>query len=145
LDLQAWMKFFAILSCAIFAGAAIYVNLVEHPARMSCGISLAVKEWAPSYKRGATMQAPLAVLGFVFALSAWFAGAGWWWLTGGVLLGLVVPYTLIVIMPTNKRLLAFSLDGELDETQRLLDRWNALHAVRSLLSAAALIIFLLNF
>jgi hypothetical protein len=143
-DFQAWMKILATLSCAIFAGAAIYVNLVEHPARMSCGISLALKEWAPSYKRGAAMQAPLAVLGFVFAVSAWFAGGGLWWLTGGVFLGLVVPYTLIVIMPTNKRLLVFSLDGESNETQHLLDRWNALHAVRSILSAAALVIFLLN-
>jgi hypothetical protein len=144
LDLQACMKILTILSCGIFAGAAIYVNLVEHPARMSCGISLAVTEWAPSYKRGAAMQAPLAVLGFVFALTAWFAGAGLWWLIGGALLGLVVPFTLVVIMPTNKRLLASTLDRGSDETRHLLERWNRLHAVRSLLSATAFVIFLLN-
>jgi hypothetical protein len=138
------MKILTILSCGIFAGAAIYVNLVEHPARMSCGISLAVTEWAPSYKRGAAMQAPLAVLGFVFALTAWFAGAGLWWLIGGALLGLVVPFTLVVIMPTNKRLLAPALDTGSDEARHLLERWNRLHAVRSLLSATALVIFLLN-
>ncbi len=144
LGLQACMKILAILSCGIFAGAAIYINLVEHPARMSCGISLAVREWAPSYKRGAVMQAPLAVLGFVFALTAWFAGAGLWWLIGGVLLGLVVPFTLVVIMPTNKRLSASTLDAGSDETRHLLERWNRLHAVRSLLSLTALVIFLLN-
>jgi Domain of unknown function (DUF1772). len=145
LSLQAGMQILAILACGIFTGAAIYVNLVEHPARMSCGISVAVREWAPSYKRGAAMQAPLAVLGFVFALTAWLTGAGSWWLVGGALLGLVVPFTLIVIMPTNKRLLASIRDTGSDETRHLLERWNRLHAVRSLLSATALVIFLLNF
>jgi hypothetical protein len=145
LSLQAGMQILAILACGIFTGAAIYVNLVEHPARMSCGIAVAVREWAPSYKRGAAMQAPLAVLGFVFALTAWLTGAGSWWLVGGALLGLVVPFTLIVIMPTNKRLLASIRDTGSDETRHLLERWNRLHAVRSLLSATALVIFLLNF
>ena len=145
LSLQAGMQILAILACGIFTGAAIYVNLVEHPARMSCGISVAVREWAPSYKRGAAMQAPLAVSGFVFAVTAWLTGAGSWWLVGGALLGLVVPFTLIVIMPTNKRLLASIRDTGSDETRHLLERWNRLHAVRSLLSATALVIFLLNF
>jgi len=104
-----------------------------------------VREWAPSYKRGAAMQAPLAVSGFVFAVTAWLTGAGSWWLVGGALLGLVVPFTLIVIMPTNKRLLASIRDTGSDETRHLLERWNRLHAVRSLLSATALVIFLLNF
>lgn len=26
----------AVLACALFTGATIYVNLVEHPARMQC-------------------------------------------------------------------------------------------------------------
>src|SRR5713226_5248975 len=145
LNLQGSMEMLAILACGIFAGAAIYINAVEHPARMSCGISLAATEWAPSYKRATVMQAPLAVLGFVFAVAAWLAGAGLWWLIGGALLGLVVPFTLFVIMPTNKRLLSSTLDKESDETRGLLDRWNRLHAVRSVLSTLALVIFLLNF
>jgi len=48
---QATMQFLATLACAMFAGAAIYINLVEHPARMSCGTEVAATEWAPSYKR----------------------------------------------------------------------------------------------
>ena len=145
MDLQRCMEVLAILACGIFAGAAIYITAVEHPARMSCGILLAATEWVPSYKRGAVMQAPLAVLGFVFAVTAWLAGAGLWWLIGGVLLGLVVPFTLIVIMPTNKRLLSAALDKQSDDALRLLKRWNQLHAVRSALSTLALVIFLLNF
>jgi len=53
-------------ACAgIFFGAAIYINLVEHPARMSCGQELAVREFGPSYARASIMQAALAIVGCV--------------------------------------------------------------------------------
>jgi hypothetical protein len=138
------MQFMATLACGIFAGAAIYINVVEHPARMACGTLVAVTEWAPSYQRATWMQAPLAVFGFLCALIAWFAGAGVGWLVGGILLGLAVPFTLLVIMPVNKRLLSSDLDKGSEEARQLLERWNRLHAVRSVLSALALVIFLLN-
>src|SRR6266850_5089139 len=53
-------EFLAILCAAVFAGAAIYVNLVEHPARMSLDTRAAAAQWAPSYQRATLMQAPLA-------------------------------------------------------------------------------------
>src|SRR5215469_800026 len=33
----------AVLSCSLFTGAALYVSLVEHPARMGCGVELATR------------------------------------------------------------------------------------------------------
>ena len=60
----------------------------------------------------------------------------------GVLLGRVIPFTLIVILPTNKQLLSPTLDRGSAQTERLLARWGALHAVRSVLSALALLLFL---
>lgn len=138
------MQVLATLACAIFAGAAIYVNLVEHPARMSCGTEAAVAQWAPSYKRATWLQAPLAVSGSAFAVLAWVSGSGVWWLVGGVLLGLVIPFTFGAIMPTNKRLLASDLDKRSDEARNLLERWNRLHGVRSLLSGVALVIFVIS-
>jgi hypothetical protein len=140
--LQASLQFIATLSCALFAGAAAYINLVEHPARMSCGTQAAIAEWAPSYRRATWMQAPLALIGFASAVVAWLVGAGIAWLIGGVLLGLVVPITLVVIMPTNKRLLSAELDRQSEEARKLLNRWNALHGIRTALSVAALLFFL---
>jgi len=141
---QRSMEFLATLACAIFAGAAIYINAVEHPARISCGTELAATQWAPSYQRATWMQAPLAVLGFVSAVVAWLAGSSAWWLVGGSLLGLVVPFTLAAIMPTNRRLLSPDLDQRSEEAGQLLQRWNRLHGVRTMLSVVALVIFLLN-
>jgi hypothetical protein len=94
-------QFFAVLCCMIFAGASIYINLVEHPARMSCGTKTAATVWAPSYKRATVMQAPLAILSFLYGVGAWLVRGGLLWLIGAVLIGLVVPFTFIAVVPTN--------------------------------------------
>lgn len=142
--MQTYLQFLATFACAIFTGASIYINLVEHPARMTCGIKLALAEWIPSYKRATIMQASLAILGFIFSLMAWLIGSNIWWLLGGIALGLVVPYTFMAIMPVNKRLLSPEIAAHTENMRFLLEKWNKLHLIRSLLSTIALIIFLLN-
>jgi hypothetical protein len=135
-------EFISVLTCSLFAGAAVYVNLVEHPARMECGAEIATTEFRPSYRRGTIMQATLATLGLLSSVIAWLAGATFWWLIAGVLLGSVVPFTLIVILPINRLLLSSTLDKQSAQAERLLARWAALHAVRSILSGLALLLFL---
>src|SRR5262245_63051510 len=138
------MELIATFACAIFAGAAMYISLVEHPARMSCGTELAATQWEPSYRRATWLQAPLAVIGLACSLVAWSSGSSVWWLVGGLLLGLLVPFTLLIIMPTNRRLESPILERQSEEARRLLERWGRLHSVRTIVSSAALVIFLLN-
>jgi hypothetical protein len=126
----------------LFAGAAVYISLVEHPARMECGVELAATEFPPSYCRATVMQASLAALGLVCSIAAWVAGATFCWLIAGTLLGLVIPFTLIVIAPINKQLLNPALNRRSPEAGQLLARWSALHAVRSILSGLALLLYL---
>jgi competence protein ComGC len=137
-------EFLATLCTALFAGAAMYISLVEHPARMECGTRLAVTEFGPSYRRATVMQASLAIIAFVAGMAAWLVSARWIWLAGCILIGVVVPLTLIVIFPTNKKLLDPSLKPDSDDARRLLKRWGSLHWVRTLLSLAATVIFLSN-
>lgn len=134
----------ATLCAGLFAGAAIYITAVEHPARLACGPTIAVKTFAPSYHRGAVMQASLAVAGCGAGVAAWVQNANGWLLLGALLLGSVVPFTLLVIFPTNKRLLDPALLAETPEARALLTRWGQLHAVRSLVSAVAFVICLLS-
>ena len=61
-------------------------------------------------------------------------------LVAGVLLGLVIPFTLLVIRPTNDRLLDPALDRSSAEAAALLGRWGRLHAVRSWVSAVAFVL-----
>jgi hypothetical protein len=109
-SLLALSESLALLSSGLFAGAALYISLVEHPARMLCGTTIAVTQFAPSYKRATVMQASLAAFGTLAAIIAWLQGAPAPWLVGGLLLGAVIPFTLMVILPTNKHLLDPSLD-----------------------------------
>jgi hypothetical protein len=140
--LHQFAEFVAVLSCSLFAGASVYINLVEHPARMECGVEVAATEFSPSYRRATVMQATLAAMGLVSCIAAWLAGATFWWLVAGALLGSVIPFTLFVILPTNKLLLSPTLDKQSVEAERLLARWGRLHAVRSVLSALALLLLL---
>jgi hypothetical protein len=75
-----------VLACALFTGAAVYITFIEHPARMQCGVELAATEFAPSYRRATIMHAACAAVGLLSSLTAWLAGASFWWLVAGVLL-----------------------------------------------------------
>jgi hypothetical protein len=130
-----------VLATTLFAGAAIYINLVEHPARMGCSTEIAMAVWAPSYRRATVMQASLAVAGSLAGLAAWMLGGGLMWLVAALFILAVVPVTFIIIFPTNKQLLAPGRDPGSPETRKLLIKWGQLHAIRSALSLIASVIF----
>src|SRR5687768_11765121 len=117
------LKFLAVVTASLFAGAALYINVAEHPARMLLDTRSAVSQWAPSYKRATWMQAPLAIVSFLSGAALWFTGAGLGWLVAALLIGAVVPFTFIGIVPTNNRLLSGALDPDSQDARDLLVRW----------------------
>ena len=135
--MKSAFEFLALCSCGLFAGAALYINLVEHPARMSCDVAVALTEFRPSYKRATVMQASLAAVSFATGIATWLEGASLNWLIGSLLIGAVIPFTLIVILPTNRRLLDPALNPTSDSALQLLRHWGRLHSVRAVLSLAA--------
>jgi len=132
----------ALIVAAVFAGAALYVNIVEQPARLILDDHALIQEWKPSYKRGFAMQAPLAILGFLFGLLAWWQVGGWLWLLGAILMIANWPYTLLGIMPTNNQLMATEPAAAGSDTRKLIQTWAELHAVRTALGFAAVLAFL---
>ena len=136
------LQFVATLTGALFAGAALYINVAEHPARMGLATRVAVLQWAPSYRRATWLQAPLALLSLASGLSAWMLGSGAAWLLGASMVGAVVPFTFAVIMPTNNALLSPGRDLDSTETRTLLVRWGRLHAVRTALSIGGTLCYL---
>lgn len=100
----------ALTASAVFTGAAFYVNVAEQPARLSLDDRALLTEWKPSYKRGAAMQAPLALVGFVLGLMAWWQAAHAGFLVGAIAMIAPWPWTLLGIKPVNDALLATELD-----------------------------------
>src|ERR687893_2265064 len=137
------LELVATFAAGLFVGAAIYIDLAEQSARNRIDIAAALTEWRPSYKRAAVVQPILAAVGFLSALGAWLMGGSVWWLVGGVLLVAVIPYTLIIVFPTNNKLLDPAIDKNPDLARRLLIRWGRLHTARSIMSLAAFLGFML--
>lgn len=135
----------ALVAAAAFAGAACYVSIAEHPARLRLDDAAALRQWKPSYARGKPMQAGLALVGGLIASWVWWEGRNLLWLIGGLTLLANWPFTLAAILPTNRRLEAIPADAPTPETRALLVRWGRLHAVRAALGAAAALIMLCAF
>jgi uncharacterized membrane protein len=133
----------ARLAAGTFFGAALYINLVQHPAALAVGTDFAARFFGPMYHRAAVMQATLAIVGTLAGLLAWRRDGGARWLAGALLLFAVVPVTLIWILPVNAELLAAASEAANPETADRLARWARLHAVRTALGGASFLAFLL--
>lgn len=132
----------ALVSAALFTGAAFYINVAEHPARMGLDDRSLLAQWKPSYERGFVMQSVLAVVGFVLGLLAWWVEGRFLFLPGALLMIANWPWTLLGILPTNRELMATDLTSAGAASRSLLVRWNRLHAVRTGLGALATASFL---
>jgi hypothetical protein len=110
----------ALVLAAAFAGAALYINVAEHPARLALDDTNLLKQWKPSYDAGYTMQASLvAVSGALGLLAAWTSG-DWRWIVGAVLI--LKAIAEIDAGPISRSMLV---------------SWGRLHAVRTVLGVIA--------
>jgi hypothetical protein len=139
---MTWAGLLALVLAAAFAGAAVFINVAEQPARLALDDRAMLIEWQRSYSRAAPMQAGLAmasaVLGF---LAAWLT-RDWRWVIGALLILANWPYTLMYVKPINDRLHATTPDAANDATRRLIEIWNRLHAGRTALGVAATLAYL---
>src|ERR1700756_568226 len=132
----------ALTVAALFSGAAIYINIAEQPARLQLDDRSLLAEWKPAYKRGYIMQASLVVVGGVLGLVAFLSTLEWRWLLGAVVLLANWPYTIYVIMPTNRRLMATPPEDATEEMRQMIRPVGILHTGRSALGFVAALIFL---
>ena len=133
----------ALVLAAVFFGAAVYINIAEHPARLAIADTAALAQWGPAYKRGFAMQASLAIAGGIAGTVAWWLSGDSLWLVGAGLMIANWPFTLLVIMPVNHQLQAIASDAASAESRALLVRWGRLHGWRSAFGGAATLAYLI--
>ena len=133
----------ALVCAALFTGAAGYISLVEHPARLGLDDAPLLAQWQPSYGRALPLQSGLAVAGGLAGLAAWYLSGAGLWLAGSVALLANWPFTFLAIMPINRRLKVISPAEAGPASRKLLVTWGKRHHVRSGLGLAAMILFAL--
>jgi hypothetical protein len=137
-----WSGQLALVTAALFSGAAVYINFAEQHARLTLDERAMLAQWKPSYKRGFMMQATLAAVSSALGIAAFVLSYDWRWLVGAALIGANWPYTLFLIMPTNKMLEETQADAANATTRVIVLQWGRLHGVRSALGLAATIAYI---
>jgi hypothetical protein len=132
----------ALIAAAAFTGAAIYVTVAEHPARLDLDDPALLRQWQSSYPRASVMQASLALGSALLGVAVYWSNADWRWLVGAVLMFANLPFTLLVILPTNKRLQALNPPAADASTRALTETWARLHLGRNALGLLAIAAYL---
>ncbi len=132
----------ALIAAAAFTGAAIYVTVAEQPARLALDDEALLTQWRSSYPRASVMQASLAAVSALLGMAAYWSSGDWRWLAGAVLIFANLPFTILVILPTNKRLQALPPAAADGGTRRAIETWARLHLARDALGLSATAIYL---
>ena len=132
----------ALIAAAAFAGAAIYVNVAEQPARLVLDNRAMLAQWKRSYDNASVMQAGLALVACALGVIAFFLSHDWRWLLGALLVLAPWPWTIFVIMPVNRRLKGTAPDAAQSDTRAAVEHWGRLHAGRSAFGIAATLVYL---
>ena len=127
----------ALVTAAAFTDAAIYVTVAEQPARLALDDAALLTQWQSSYPRASVMQAGLALGSALLGLAAYWSSGDWSWLAGAVLIFANLPFTILVILPTNKALQAVAPAAADGSTRRAIETWARLHLVRDALGLLA--------
>ena len=130
-----------LMLAGAFTGAAFYITFAEQPARLALDERAMLSEWKLAYRRGFVMQATLVLLGFLLGMWAWHVTGKTAFIAGAVTLFANWPWTIFVMLPTNKRLMVTAAERAGPETRRLLEKWNYLHCVRIFLGLVSALAF----
>jgi hypothetical protein len=132
---------YAFAVAASFVGAAIYVGVVEQPARLTLSTGAMIQEWAPSNRRGTLLLSVLAVVSAILAYIQFRADADVRWVVGGITILASWPYAYFVMMPVNVWLCAISPGRAVSPARKLMRDWGLLEWGHALIGFAATCVF----
>jgi len=131
----------ALALAATFFGAALYVNLVEQPARLALDDEAILNEWTPSDRRGVALMAGLSLLSAALGLVAYFASQDVRWAIGALIVILAWPYTFFAMAPLNNQILTLA-PHDIGAVRALVRQWGLLEYGQTAIGLAASLVYL---
>src|ERR1700735_779351 len=98
----------ALAFASALSGAAIYINVVEQPARLALDDQALLNEWGPSDQRGVALMAGLSLVSAILGLAAYFETADVRWAIGALIAVCSWPYTYFAMAPLNNQILTLT-------------------------------------
>ncbi|KDO31564.1 hypothetical protein SPRG_03493 [Saprolegnia parasitica CBS 223.65] len=135
------LKLVAVGATAMYAGASVYISLVQHPSILLMrDYRVQAVFFADMYDAAGRFMAPLSVIGSGAALAVWLTNRSELiWLAGGLCMASILPYTTCYMLQLNATLRDPRRTLRRGPTWLLkrLQQWGHHHAVRSFLSVTA--------
>jgi len=113
----------AFAFASAFTGAALYINIVEQPARLALNVAAMVREWSLSNRRGFVLLSVLATMSAALAYFEYGRSGDVRWIIGGTIILASWPYSYFVIVPVNVWLCAIPADGAGSAARALMRDW----------------------
>jgi Domain of unknown function (DUF1772) len=132
---------FAFAAACAFFGAALYINVVEQPARLALDAKSMVREWAPSNRRGFVLLSSLAVVSAILAYVGFSRSGDFRWIIGGTVILASWPYAYFVIVPVNIWLCAIPADAAPSAARDLMRDWGLLEWGQTAIGLGACCLF----
>ena len=134
----------ALAFAAAFAGAAVYVNIVEQPARLALDDQALLSEWGPSDRRGFALLAAFALASAIAGFVAWFESQDVRWVFGALIVISTWPYAFFIMAPLNNQILSLH-GGEVGAARALVRQWGMIESGFAAIGVAAVAMFLWAF
>jgi Domain of unknown function (DUF1772) len=132
---------YAFTAAASFLGAAVYIGLVEQPARLALGTRAMMREWMPSNRRGTLMLSVLAAVSAILASIQFKTNGDIRWIIGGAVILASWPYAYVVMTPVNIWLSAIAPGRPVSLARRLMRDWGLLEWGQALIGVVAAGVF----
>jgi Domain of unknown function (DUF1772) len=133
---------FAFAIACAFSGAALCINVVEQPARLTLDARSIVREWMRSNRRGFLMLATLAVISALSGYTEYFrSGGDVRWLIGATIVLASWPYAYFVMTPVNILLYVVRRTAPPSPTRKLMRDWGLLEWGQTAIGLAAACMF----
>jgi|1186.fasta_scaffold02540_5 hypothetical protein len=128
---------YAFAVAAVFLGAAIYIGVVEHPARLKLSARAMVREWAVSDHRGTMLLTALSLTSAVLAFVQYRISGDVRWIMGGLAILTSWPYEYYVLVPLSIWLCAIPPEKGSAPARKLMGHWGLLEWGYALIGLAA--------